>query len=160
MDLRKSRSITSWKASISRARHRFPDLFSHSASNIVGEGVADLLAEHIGDIEKLADLSVEELKEIQGIGDRNRPFRRRLFKEPSHLKEIHSLLKSDVQPKASKVARRKDHAFFGKTFVLTGALENYSRDEATDLIKERGGKVTGSVSTKTDFVFARGRCGL
>ena len=118
----------------------------------VGEGVADLLAEHIGDIEKLADLSVEELKEIPGIGDKIAHSVVAYFKEPSHLKEIHRLLKSGVHPKAPKISRRKDHAFFGKTFVLTGTLEHFSRDQATELIKERGGKVTGSVSNKTDFV--------
>ena len=76
------------------------------------------------------------------------------FKEPEHLKEIHRLIKLGVKPKAQKLTRRKDHAFSGKTFVLTGALQKYSRDEATKLIKERGGKVTGSVSQKTDMVLA------
>ena len=46
----------------------------------------------------------------------------------------------------------RKHVFFGKTFVLTGALQDFSRDEAEGQIKERGGKVTGSVSKKTDYV--------
>jgi DNA ligase (NAD+) len=62
------------------------------------------------------------------------------------------LLENGVKPHASQKTIRTDHVFFGKTFVLTGALQKYTRDQAEDLIKERGGKVTGSVSKKTDFV--------
>lgn len=57
-----------------------------------------------------------------------------------------------VTPIAPKVSFLSGHAFAGKTFVLTGALQDYSRDQATALIKERGGKVTNSVSAKTDYV--------
>jgi len=74
------------------------------------------------------------------------------FKDPNNLKEIEQLLENGVQPEASKRVIRTDHAFSGKTFVLTGALQQYTRDQAEALIKERGGKVTGSVSKKTDFV--------
>lgn len=118
----------------------------------VGEGTAELLAENGGSIEKLSQMGVDELKEIQGIGGKIAHSVVEYFKDPSHLKEINMLLMMGVKPQAPKVTRRTDHVFSGKTFVLTGALQNYSRDEASALIKERGGKVTGSVSAKTDYL--------
>jgi DNA ligase (NAD+) len=120
----------------------------------VGEGTAELLAENVGSIEKLSQMSVDELKEIQGIGGKIAHSIVDYFKEVESVKEIHMLLMMGVKPSVSKVIRRTDHAFSGKIFVLTGALQNYSRDEATALIKERGGRVTGSVSAKTDYVLA------
>ena len=74
------------------------------------------------------------------------------FKDPNNLKEIELLLDNGINPQASKKVVRTDHAFSEKTFVLTGSLQKYTRDQAEALIKERGGKVTGSVSKKTDFV--------
>ena len=53
-----------------------------------------------------------------------------------------------------------DERFVGKTFVLTGKLENYTRDEAAKLIEDRGGRVSSSVSKKTDYVVAGERCGI
>lgn len=118
----------------------------------VGEGTAEVLAENAGSIDALSQMSVEELKEIQGIGSKIAHSVVEFFKETSNVKEIHMLLMMGVKPSSPKIKRRTDHAFSGKVFVLTGALQNYSRDEATALIKERGGKVTGSVSAKTDYV--------
>ena len=118
----------------------------------VGEGIAELLADNAGSIEQLSQMSKEELKEIQGIGGKIADAVVEFFKEPANVKEIHMLLMMGVKPKGAKIARRTDHDFSGRTFVLTGALQNYSRDEATQLIKQRGGKVTGSVSAKTDYV--------
>ena len=74
------------------------------------------------------------------------------FKDPDNLKEIDLLLKNGVKPQAPQKIIRTDHAFSGKTFVLTGSFPHYTRDQADDLIKERGGKVTGSVSKKTDYL--------
>lgn len=118
----------------------------------VGEGTAELLAEHCGDIDTLEHMSEEELKEIDGIGEKIAHSVVHYFKDPAHLKAVRMLLKSGITPKKVKTSRRTDHAFHGKVFVLTGALQNYSRSEATALIKERGGKVSGSVSNNTDFL--------
>lgn len=120
----------------------------------VGEGTAEVLAENAGSIEKLSLMSVEELKELQGIGGKIAHSVAEYFKDPENVKEIHLLLMMGVKPHGVKIVRRKDHTFSGKTIVLTGSLQNYSRDEASALIKECGGKVTGSVSAKTDFVLA------
>jgi DNA ligase (NAD+) len=68
---------------------------------------------------------------------------------------VNELLELEVTwPQAHSTEAPTDHPFFGKTFVLTGSLSNYSRDAAAALIAERGGKVSGSVSKKTDFVLA------
>ena len=149
----KEKSIQNLMESIDKSRHVSLARFLLAIGiKYVGEGTAELLAEHVGDIEKLAEMSAEELKEIQGIGDKIAHSIVEYFKDAEHKKEIHQLIKHGVKLKAQKITRRKDHAFSDKVFVLTGALQNYSRDEATKLIKERGGKVTGSVSQKTDFV--------
>ncbi len=120
----------------------------------VGEGTAELLAERGGDLETLSTLSIEELKNIEGVGDIVAKAVVEFFHDPLAKKAIHDLLKVGVEP---EVRRRKvlhNHAFNNKTFVLTGTLAKYSRDEASELIKERGGKVSGSVSAKTDYVLA------
>jgi DNA ligase (NAD+) len=151
----KEKSIQNLLQSIDKSRHVSLARFILALGiKYVGEGTAELLAEHAGSIEKLSCLSVEQLQEIQGIGGKIAHSVVEYFKEPAHVKEIQMLLMRGVKPQAPKVARRTDHAFSGKTFVLTGALQNYSRDQAAALIKERGGKVTGSVSAKTDYVLA------
>lgn len=149
----KEKSIQNLYDSIDRSRRVSLTRFILALGiKYVGEGTAELLAEHTGDIEKLAQMSVEELQEIQGIGIKIAHSVVEYFKDPAHIKEIQTLLKRGVKPETMKLKRRKDHAFSDKTFVLTGALKKYTRDEATQLIKERGGKVTGSVTKKTDFV--------
>lgn len=151
----KEKSIQNLLESIDKSRHvSLPRFLLSLGIKHVGEGIADLLAENAGSIEKLSRMSIEELKEIQGIGGKIAQSIVDYFKEPANIKEIHMLLMMGVKPQSVKVERRTDHAFSGKTFVLTGSLQNYSRDEATALIKERGGKVSGSVSAKTDYVLA------
>jgi DNA ligase (NAD+) len=118
----------------------------------VGEETAELLAREAGSIHKLAEMSKDDLLSIQGVGEKMAEAIVHHFKESRHKKEIEALLHAGIKPEAPKKITRTDHAFFGKTFVLTGALKGYSRDEASDLIKERGGKVTGSVSKNTDYV--------
>lgn len=118
----------------------------------VGEGTAEILAEHAKDIETLSQMGEEELKELQSVGEKIAKSVTQYFKDHSHVHEIRLLLKHGVVPIPPKTIRRTDHAFSGKTFVLTGALQHYARSEAAELIKERGGKVSSSVSKNTDFV--------
>lgn len=120
----------------------------------VGEGTAEILAEAAGDIETLAHMSEEALAEIDQVGEKTAHLIVEYFKEPAHLKQIHALLKAGVRPEPPQGVRIKGHAFEGKTFVLTGTLQDYTRSAATALIKERGGKVSGSVSKNTDFLLA------
>ncbi|MES2121291.1 MAG: helix-hairpin-helix domain-containing protein, partial [Chlamydiota bacterium] len=149
----KEKSIHNLLTSIDKSRHVTLARFILALGiKYVGEGTAEILAEHAKDIEALSQMSVEELKELQGVGDKIAHSVVEYFKDREHLNEIRSLLKHGVVPAVPKTIRRKDHAFSGKTFVLTGALQNYSRGDASDLIKERGGKVSSSVSKNTDYV--------
>jgi DNA ligase (NAD+) len=118
----------------------------------VGEETAEILAEEAGSIEKLFKLKRDDLLNIQGIGEKMAVSIADYFAEKSNIEEIEALLDAGVKPEAPKRVRRTDHLFSGKTLVLTGSLQEFSRSEAEDLIKERGGKTSGSVSKKTDYV--------
>ncbi len=117
----------------------------------VGEGTAQLLADAVGSIDKLSEMSEEELCNIDGVGDKVAASIVTFLEDPAHQKEIQDLLDLGVKPTA-QMKKIAGHPFAGKAFVLTGSLEGFTRSEAGNLIKERGGKVSGSVSKKTDYV--------
>lgn len=116
----------------------------------VGEGIAELLAKHAGDIDVLAKMTKEELIEIEGVGEKVAASIVDYFAQPANLQEIHRLFHLGVKPEKMEI--QKGHPFFGKSFVLTGTLEKYSRSEAEKLIKERGGSIGNSVGKKTDYL--------
>lgn len=118
----------------------------------VGTETAELLAEQAGDIETLMQMKEDDLLAIDGIGEKTAHAIADHFRNSEHVKEIKLLLAHKVVPQHSKKKKIAGHDFSGKTFVLTGALQEYSRDEASALIKERGGRIVGSVSKKTDYV--------
>lgn len=118
----------------------------------VGTETADLLAEHAVDLNQLMNMNVEQLTQIDGIGGKTAIAIVEHFQHPVNQEEIKRLLKHGVTPKLVVKKIIDGHSFRGKTFVLTGTLPGLSRDEASNLIKERGGKITGSVSKKTSYV--------
>jgi DNA ligase (NAD+) len=121
----------------------------------VGERYAKILANHYRDIDKLAAASVEELDAIHEIGLTVAVSVFEWFRNPRHLDLIDRLKAAGVKTEADGAGRANfDERFVGKTFVLTGKLENYTRDEAAKLIEDRGGRVSSSVSKNTDFVVA------
>ncbi|NGX42940.1 MAG: hypothetical protein K940chlam7_01229, partial [Chlamydiae bacterium] len=120
----------------------------------VGTGTAELLANNAGDLETLSEMDVEELKDIDGIGEKGAHAVVDFFADGNNQKEMERLLTHGVQPQKLVIKSYADHPFSGKSFVLTGSLQNYTRPAASALIKERGGKVVGSVSKKTDYVLA------
>ncbi|MCY3975345.1 MAG: NAD-dependent DNA ligase LigA [Simkaniaceae bacterium] len=117
----------------------------------VGKGVARLVAEHRTSLEKVRTASFETLSEIYGIGEKSASAVVAFFADPGHAEEIDDLLAVGIrfEPTIRTIA---GHPFEGKTFVLTGSLTGFTRARATDLIKERGGRVTASISEKTDFL--------
>lgn len=117
----------------------------------VGTETAELLAQEAGDLESLMQMSEEQLLSIDGIGDKTAQVIVAFFKEKENQEEIRLLLANGVHPQ-KQPKKMTDHLFSGKTFVLTGSLVEYSRDEAAQRIKERGGKVSGSVSKNTDYL--------
>ncbi|HLY99455.1 MAG TPA: NAD-dependent DNA ligase LigA [Candidatus Angelobacter sp.] len=117
----------------------------------VGERTAEFLAEHFGSMDALMEASLEELQQVNEVGPRVSASIREFFDEPSNRKLVERLRKY-----LTFTGKKKERgtALAGKTFVITGTLENYSRDEAKRMIEDAGGKVSGSVSKKTDYVVA------
>ena len=117
----------------------------------VGERTAEFLAAHFGSMDALMKASEDELKEVNEVGPRIAVSIREFFEEPSNRKLVERLRKHLTFTGEKK---QRGTALAGKTFVLTGTLASYSRDEAKRMIEDAGGKVTGSVSKKTDYVVA------
>ena len=118
----------------------------------VGERTAQFLAEHFGSMEALINASVEELEEVNEVGPRIAESIREFFDEPTNRELVKRLEASGLMFKGVKKQRGTKLA--GKTFVLTGTLSKFTRDEAKKLIEDAGGRVLGSVSKKTDYVVA------
>jgi len=118
----------------------------------VGAGVAELLAKKAGTMDQLIQMSEEELKHIEGIGEKVAQAVVHYFGRSAHQVEVHRLLNLGVKPKGIEVIPLTEHSFQSKRFVVTGRLEHYTRLTVASLIKERGGKVTHAVSKKTDFI--------
>lgn len=151
----KQKSVENLLKSIETAKEiSLPKFIMALGIKHIGIQTAELLARKAGSIEKLQTLSNEELMQIDGIGEKVASAIVEYFSDKSNMREIQNLLESGVLPKSVEVISFQGHEFSGKTFVLTGTLEYYSRDQAASLIKERGGKVTNSVSKKTDYVLA------
>jgi DNA ligase (NAD+) len=118
----------------------------------VGERTAQFLAEHFGDISALEKAGEEELQQVEEVGPRIAKSIVEFFAEPRNRELVEELRAAGLTLKGKKKERGTRLA--GKTFVLTGTLGNYTRDEAKKLIEDAGGKVVGSVSKKTDYVVA------
>ena len=116
----------------------------------VGETAARLLAEKFGEFDKLQQASYEELISIEGIGPIIAKSIIDYFANPGNQMMIEKLKKAKVLFKSFKVKERQT-PLSGRTFVITGTLSK-SRDHFKGLIEQAGGKVTGSVSSKTDFL--------
>jgi DNA ligase (NAD+) len=117
----------------------------------VGERTGQLLADHFSSLDKLAKASEAELLEVEEVGPRVAESILEFFREPRNRKVIEKLRKAGLQFEQAKV-HKPEGSLAGKQFVLTGTLPRYSRDEAKKMIEEAGGRVTGSVSKKTDYV--------
>lgn len=122
----------------------------------VGAGVAKKLASGIDSIDKLIKASEEELISIEDIGESIVRSIKQFFSNRDNLNTISKLKKAGLNfESAGKGAREiKENFFSKKTFVLTGTLQDFTRDEAGEKIIKFGGKVTGSVSKNTDYVIA------
>jgi DNA ligase (NAD+) len=118
----------------------------------VGEATAATLARHFGDLDRFLDADEEDLTGARDVGPETAAEIRAWTSEPQNRKVVRRLLEAGVRPEPEKVDARGSLA--GKTVVLTGGLSAMSRDEAKAEIERRGGKVSGSVSRKTDLVVA------
>lgn len=119
----------------------------------VGSKASKLLARKYRNIDNLANATFEELSEINDIGEVMANSIREFFLQDQTIDLINKLKKAGVNMNCLE-EESTDKRFDGKTFVLTGSLETLTRKEAEDIIEKFGGKTSGSVSKKTDYVLA------
>lgn len=117
----------------------------------VGERMADGLAREFGDIRALYTVELDRLLKIEDVGEVVAKSVVEFFTGRENQEEINALLEEGVKPEAPK---KNSSVLNGKVFVLTGTLTTLSRQDASEMIIANGGKVTSSVSKKTDFVLA------
>ena len=120
----------------------------------VGANVAELLAQEFGSIQALATAPVEKIAEIPGIGPKIAESVHEFFSIPENVAVIERLRQAGVALEEEKSENELPQTLAGLTFVLTGTLEHFTRDEAGAQLKAMGAKVSGSVSKKTSFVVA------
>ncbi|TXT53870.1 MAG: DNA ligase [Promethearchaeota archaeon] len=116
----------------------------------VGDHIARVLAEHFNNIENLMSASQSELEQIDEIGPQIAESVVSFFQEQKNKELIDRLQEHNVKMST----KQEEHEQFleGKKFVFTGALDNYTRDEASEQIRKYGGRATSTVSSETDFV--------
>jgi DNA ligase (NAD+) len=119
---------------------------------MVGERTAQFLAEHFGSMDDLMSANQEELEAVNEVGPKIAESIAEFFHEPRNRELVKRLRDAGLTFSGKK--RERGTKLAGKTFVLTGTLAKYSRDEAKKLIEDAGGRVSGSVSKKTDYVVA------
>ena len=118
----------------------------------VGQKAAKVLASHYTDLDRLMAASAEELTQIPDIGEITAGFITEWFSLPQSQHQIERLREAGVSFASRE--EKKDNRFAGLTFVLTGTLQHFTRDEASAIIESYGGKASGSVSKKTSYVLA------
>jgi DNA ligase (NAD+) len=119
---------------------------------MVGERTAQFLAEHFGSMEALENAGVEELQAVNEVGPRIAESIVEFFGIAANRKLVERLREAGLTLSGQK--KQRGTMLAGKTFVLTGTLAHFTRDEAKKMIEDAGGKVTGSVSKNTDYVVA------
>jgi len=118
----------------------------------VGEGVAELLAAHFGELDRILAASPEELEAVEGVGSTIAESLAAFAADERNAAEIARMRQLGVSWPSAERSPADGDALAGKTFVVTGTLDGMTRDEAKRRIRAQGGKVTGSVSKKTDYV--------
>ena len=116
----------------------------------VGAKTGKVLASHFGNLDALMQANLEELVEISDVGEVTAQAIFDWFKQPQSAEMIEKLRSAGVNFESTRQVT--DNRFLGMTFVLTGALTKFTRDEATEKIESFGGKASGSVSKKTSYV--------
>jgi DNA ligase (NAD+) len=121
----------------------------------VGETVAKKIAAHFKNIDSLMNASYEELIAADEIGDRIADSIIEYFKEPRHKEQIEALRIHGLQfESAHKIIELSSNKLEGKSFIISGVFENFSRDELKDLIEANGGKILSSISAKLNYLVA------
>jgi DNA ligase (NAD+) len=116
----------------------------------VGESTANVLAQHFHTLDALQAATPDDLLQVEGIGPQVASSIRDFFQNPKNQELVRKLLAAGVHPQVPEALHATQLS--GKTFVFTGGLKHFSREEAKALVTAQGGKVASSVSAKTDFV--------
>jgi DNA ligase (NAD+) len=132
-------------------KHTLARLIYALGIRMVGERTGQLLAEHFSSLDELAEAKEGQLFEVTEVGPKVAAAIAEFFSEPANQKIIKKLDKAGLRPTAEKRVL-KSQKFIGKSFVFTGGLANRSREEAGQLVMQHGGKLSSSVSKKTDYV--------
>lgn len=158
LDNFKEKSVNNLLTSIEKSKSNSLDrlIFGLGIRNI-GSASAKLLCDRFGNLDDIINADPEEIAKIDGFGDIMAQSVAKAFKEP-HMLEIIERLKS-YGVNVFYERKQKDNRFEGITFVLTGTLPTLKRAEAKEIIESYGGKASGSVSKKTDYVLAGDEAG-
>ncbi len=125
----------------------------------VGSTVAGLLLDEVGSIDALAEANEEQLTAIEGVGPRIAASVIAWFQSEHNQKVLQKLREAGLQFVVERVEAADSQPFEGKTFVITGTLPTLKRNEAKAIIEAAGGKVSGSISKKTDYLLAGAKAG-
>ncbi len=160
LDRMAEKSAANLLAALDRARNTTLERFIYALGvRHVGEATARDLARHFGTLEAVMDASVDELLQVNDVGPVVAKSIARFFAEPHNRQVVEELRSAGVRWSEGRPRSATSGRVAGKTFVLTGTLPNWTRDEAKDRIERAGGKVAGSVSKKTDYVVAGAEAG-
>ena len=134
----------------------FPRVLYALGIRYVGETVAKILARHFGSIHRLREASMEELVEVEEIGERIAGSVISFFEDPKNNEIIGALEQAGLQLELEQTADADSASdkLRGQTFVISGKFSDYSRDELKELVEKNGGKNVGSVSSKTSYILA------
>jgi DNA ligase (NAD+) len=135
-------------------RQPLPRVLNGLGIPFVGERTAAILADTFGSLDEIASADMDRLQTAEEVGPKVAHSISRFFTEPHNLELIERLRQAGLQFTQERKQRAGGGTLAGKTFVLTGTLPNWSREEAKERIEAAGGKVAGSVSKKTSYVVA------
>lgn len=127
----------------------------------IGERTAKILSNNFGSIDNISKATEEEIQSVHEIGPKIAQSVSKFFKDKKNIELINKLKKAGIQFESGKKKNlgKINENVNNKIFVLTGTLENYKRDEAQKIIEDLGGRVSSSVSKKTDYVLAGSEAG-
>jgi DNA ligase (NAD+) len=151
----KEKRVDNLLASIETSKEKsLADLVYALGIRGVGEVVGGALAANYRHLDELAQAKVEDLTEIEGIGPNIAEAIVDWFARPANMAVLKKLKQAGMWPESEPQAPLGEQPLAGLTFVVTGTLPTFSRNDAKQFIQQHGGKVTGSVSSKTDYLVA------
>jgi len=149
----KERKVTSLMDAIEKSKsNNFDRLVYGLGIKNVGKKIAKIICEKYPSMDELMDAKVEDLSMIPDIGEVIALSIVSYFKDPKNIEMINILKEKGLNMNYTSQLKTINEKFLNKTFVLTGTLPTYSRDEASRIIESLGGKTSTSVSSKTDYV--------